>query len=153
MSILNPADWNWTRVNAAGRHVASYSAGIVSALVFIHLLSSAQGSDIMGSLNLIFDGVGKIVTGIGGLVVTLTPIYTAWRASKAASPAEQAKSITALPPKQLAQVTNAVPDTESRNKLISAVADMDEVKKIQADAAVAQATESTKVVPAPKTRS
>lgn len=138
---------NWTQLKAAGRHAASYIAGGVTVLVGWHFLSPAQGTDITTNIGLISDGLTKFMAGVAGLITTLTPIYMAWRAARAASPSEQVKSvITQLSAPEITQAANAVADPTSRIKLISAVAEMPEVKSIKADPVVAANTESPKVV-------
>lgn len=147
MSDFNPVNWNWTQYKAAGRNVASYAAGGVTVAVAFHFLTPAQGGDVTQNLNLIADGVVKIATGIGGLVAVLTPVYTAIKAARNASPSAQVTSVVAnLSAPQITQAANAVADPTSRSKLIEAVADMPEVKKIiPVDPALALATVSPKV--------
>lgn len=138
---------NWMQLKAAGRHLASYAAGGVTVLVAWHFLSPVQGTDITTSLNSISSGIEQVIKGITGLLAVLTPIYTAWRASKAASPSAQIKSvIDNLSAPQITQEANKIADPASRNKLIDAVAEMPEVKVIKADEQVALATGSPKVV-------
>lgn len=147
MNILN---WNWNEKAAAGRHVLSYVAGGVTALVGWHFLTPQDASSITENLNTIWDGIVKVGTGVAGLAAVLTPIYTALVAKKSAEPASQIKSVVAnLSAPQATQVINSIADPEGRNKLISAVAEMPEVRAIVAPASVATATESTKVVSTP----
>lgn len=148
MSDFNPVNWNWAQLKAAGRHGLTYVAGGVSAAVALHLLSPTQGSEITSSLNLLAHGVGEIATAVGGIAAVVVPLYTSWRAAKSASPSEQVKSVVSnLSAPQLTQAANAVADPESRAKLIEAVAEMPEVKKIvPTDPALAAATPSPKVV-------
>jgi hypothetical protein len=147
MADLNPLNWNWAQAKAAGRNIASYSAGGVTVLVAMHFITPGQGTDITGSIQQITDGLTKVATGIAGLSAIILPVYTAWRAAHSASPAEQVKSVvTQLSAPQITQAANAVADPQSRQNLIEAVADMPEVKKIvPVDPAVAQAIPSPKV--------
>lgn len=145
---LNPLNWNWNQYKAAGKHVASYAAGGVTAAVALHFLSPTQGGDIAENIGLITDGVTKIATGVAGIIAVLAPIYTALKAAHNASPASQVTSVVAnLSAPQGTQEANAIADPASRTKLIEAVAEMPEVKKIvPADPALADATASPKVV-------
>lgn len=147
MSDFNPRNWNWAQVKAAGRHVASYTAGGVTVAVAFHVLSPMQGAELTDNINLVLDGVSKIATGIAGLVGVLLPVYTAWRAAHSASPAEQVKSVvTQLSAPQITQAANALADPASRKNLIEAVAEMPEVKKIvPVDPAIAEEIPSEKV--------
>lgn len=91
-------DWNWNQYKAAGKHVASYIAGGVSMAVAFHFLIPTDAAGINDNLNHIYSGVEQIVVGITGLIGILTPIYTTWKASRNASPAGQAASLTAAVP-------------------------------------------------------
>lgn len=147
MTDLNPLDWNWQQYKAAGKNVASYAAGGVSVAVALHFLSPAQGGDVTANIGLISDGLTKVATGIAGLVSSGTIIYTALRAAHNASPSSQVTSVVNnLSAPQITQAANAIADPASRTKLIEAVAEMPEVKKIvPVDPALAVATASPKV--------
>lgn len=148
---LNILNWNWTEKTAAGRHVISYVAGGITVLVGWHLLSPQDASSIADNLNTTWDGMVKVGSGISGLVATGLSIRAALTAKKSAEPASQIKAVvTNLSAPQVAQVANAVADPEGRNKLISAVAEMPEVRAIVAPQAVVRATESAKVVNTPE---
>lgn len=148
---FNILNWNWTEKAAAGRHVLTYVSGIATTLVAVHFLTPQDASAITDNLNTIWDGAVKIGTGLTGLAGVLAPIYAALTAKKSAEPASQIKAVVSnLSAPQVAQVANAVADPEGRNKLISAVAEMPEVRAIVAPQAVVRATESAKVVNTPE---
>lgn len=149
MSDLNPVQWNWTQFKAAGRHVASFSAGAVVVAATWGLVSSAQANDINNALTLIFSGLDNLGKGVAALAAVLIPIYTTLRAAHSASPASQVKEVVQnLSAPQITQAANEVADPGSRNKLIEAVAEMPEVKKIvPVDPAIAKAIPSPKVTP------
>lgn len=84
---------NWSQIQAVGRHVASYAAGALTIAVAFRVLSPAQAADLQTNLDVLFDALTKLATAIGGIIGVLTPIYTAWRAQKSASPVEKAKSL------------------------------------------------------------
>ncbi len=148
MSDLNPLAWNWQQYKAAGKHVVSYAAGGVSVAVALHFLSPTQATDITTNIGLISDGLTKVVAGIAGLVAVVAPIYTAMKSAHNASPSSQITSVVNnLSAPQITQAANAVADPASRTKLIEAVADMPEVKKIvPVDPELAISTASPKVV-------
>lgn len=143
----NPINWNWNQAKAAGKHVASYAAGGVTVAVAFHFLSPTQGGDLSQNIGLVTDGVTKIATGIAGIIAVLAPVYTALKAANNASPSSQVASVVQnLSAPQITQAANAVADPESRTKLIEAVAEMPEVKKIVPnDPALAAAIPSPKV--------
>lgn len=148
---INPLSWNWNEKKAAGRHVLSYAAGGVTALVALHILTPQDASGITDNLTSIWDGIEKIITGLTGLAAILVPIYTALTAKKSAEPAEQVKAVVAnLSAPAITQAADAVADPASRNKLISAVAEMREVRGIVAPESVAKNTDSNKVVSSPE---
>lgn len=148
MSDLNPLQWNWTQFKAAGRHVLSYAAGGVSVAVTLHFLSPTQGADISANIDLVTEGLTKIIAGLSGLAAVIAPIYTTFKAAHSASPSSQVNEVVHnLSAPQITQAANAVADPGSRQKLIEAVAEMPEVQKVvPVDPAVAAAIPSPKVV-------
>jgi hypothetical protein len=150
---LNPLTWNWNEQKAAGRHVLNTAGSVLATLAAVHLftgLTPDVAASVTDNLNTIYDSVIKIVTAVGGIAAALAPVYAALTAKKSAEPAEQVKSVVAsLSAPAITQAANAVADPASRNKLISAVAEMPEVRAIVAPEAVAQATDSNKVVSTP----
>lgn len=138
------------QILAAARNAGSYIAGGLTVAVAFHVLSPMQSADITENVNTIVEGATKIATGIAGLIGILTPIYTAWRASKSASPSEQVKSVVnSLNASPAQQSANAIADPTSRQKLIEAVAEMPEVKKVvPVDPDLAVVIPSEKVVKA-----
>ncbi|MEO6381990.1 MAG: hypothetical protein ABIO35_08330 [Nitrobacter sp.] len=148
MSDLNPLNWNWNQYKAAGKHVASYAAGGISVAVALHFISPGQATDISENIGHVTTGINELVKGLSGLLATGTLLYTSLRAAHNASPSSQVTSVVAnLSAPQITQAANAVADPTSRAKLIEAVAEMPEVKKIvPVDPALAIATASPKVV-------
>jgi len=140
-------DWNWNQYKSVGRHVITGVGCVTATLVAVHFISPAQQTDIINNVSTIYDGVVKVVTGIAGLIGVLAPIYAALKSKDAASPASQVNSVVKnLSAPEITQAANAVADPGSRAKLIEAVADMPEVKKIiPADPALALSTLSPKV--------
>jgi len=145
---LNPLNWNWQQAQAAGKHVASYAAGAVTVAAAWGLVSSAQSQDLTVNLQLIFTGAENLAKGIAGLAAVLVPIYTAFKSAHNASPAQQVEHVVAqLAAPQASQTANAIADPTSRAKIIEAVAEMPEVKKVvPVDPALANAIPSMKVV-------
>lgn len=140
-------DWNWNQAKAAGRHVASYAAGGVTALVAFHFLSPQQGTDINGNITQIVSGLEQVSKGIAGILAIVVPIYTAMRSANSASPQNQVKSIVQnMTPTEIAQTATEV-DHGAKTTLIEAVSKLDEVEKVITDKKVADATpDSPKVV-------
>ncbi len=149
MADLNPMQWTWPQLQAAGKHVASYAAGGVSVFVALHFISPPQGLEATESINSIVDGVTQIAKGVAGLAAILVPVYTSWRAAHNASPAQQVEHVVAqLNASPGTQAANALADPTSRQKIIEAVAEMPEVKKVvPVDPALASAIPSPKVTP------
>lgn len=139
--------FTWNQAKAVGKHAASYLAGAVSFAVVTGVLSAPDGAGITENMNTIGDGLAQVGKGLAGLAAILTPIYTAWRAAHNASPTAQTAAVVAtLEAAKTSPVAATVLEQADRNKLISAVGDMPEVKRILADPEVAQATPSAKVV-------
>lgn len=147
MTDLNPLAWNWNQWKASGKHIASYAAGGVSMAVALHFISPSQGGDLTQNISLISDGLMNVAKGVAGLAGILIPVYTAFRAAHNASPSSQVSSVVeSLSAPRTTQAANAVADPASRTKLIEAVAEMPEVKKIiPVDPAIAAAIPSPKV--------
>lgn len=144
---LNPLNWNWQQAQAAGKHGLTAVGAVTATLVAVHFLDTTQQTEIVANVTSIYDGLIKVVTGIAGLVGVLTPIYGALKSAHNASPASQVTSVVKnLSAPEITQAANAVVDPTSRNKLIEAVAEMPEVKKIvPTDPALAVAVASPKV--------
>lgn len=106
----------WSQVKAAGRHVGSYAAGIISALVAFRLLSPQQGADLTQNVTTLFTALQSAAEAVAGIVGTVAPIYFAWRAAHSASPVEQAKSLKETVPGTTIvtspEVAKAVPGPE-----------------------------------------
>jgi hypothetical protein len=148
--ITNPMYWNWNQYAAAGRHVLNTGCTVVATLAATHFiagLTPQSAAAIADNANHIWNGLVETGTGIAGLIAALAPIYTAIKAATASSPANTIQSvIKTLSSGAAAQAANATADPSSRTQLISAVAQMPEVKAIVAAPAVAQAAPSDKVV-------
>jgi hypothetical protein len=144
-------NWNNAQLAVIGQHVASFAAGGVAIAVALHFVSEAQGGMITESLNSIWDGVIQISKGVAGLAAVATSVYTTLKATNSASPASQIRSVvTNLSASDVTQAANSVADPAGRNKLISAVASMPEVRGIVAPEVVVLNTESPKVVNTPQ---
>lgn len=148
MADLNPLNWNWNQARAAGKNALSYVAGGISVAVAWHFISPGQGTDITGNINDVVEGATQLGKGLAGLIATGSAIYAAFKAANNASPSSQVKSVVQnLSAPEITQAANAVADPTSRNKLIAAVADMPEVKKIvPVEPELAEAIPSEKVV-------
>jgi hypothetical protein len=151
MVDLNVLNWNWNEQAAAGKHVLSYVAGGITVAVGWHLLSPDQGTGITDNLTLMWDGAVKFGEGAAGLASIALTVYNGLRAKNNASPSSQVKAVVAnLAASHAEQAANALDDPRSRNELISAVAEMPEVRGIAAPQAVVAATASNKVVNTPE---
>lgn len=145
---MNPFTWNWNQFKAAGRHVVTFSAGLVTFAVATNLLSPKDAALITENINQISTSLSQLAMAFTGLIAVLAPLYTSWRAAKAASPSEQVKSVvTQLSAPEITQAANALADPDSRKNLIEAVAEMPEIKKIvPVDPHIAEELPSEKVV-------
>lgn len=149
MANLNPLKWNLDQWQAAGRNFGSYAAGGITVAVGLHIFDPAEGTNITNHIQQIIEGVGKVAAGIAGLATTLYPIYSMWTAAKTASPSNQVETVVRnLAASPTTQASNAIDDPTSRNKIIAAVAEMPEVKKVvPQNPDLALAIPSSKVVP------
>ena len=138
---------NWNQEKAIGRHVLSYAAGAATAASVMGLISQGDSNTLLSGLNDIANGLEQLTKGVVAIVGVLAPIYAAVKAAHSSSPQEQIKAVvTNLSAPQVTQAADAIADPGGRAKLISAVAEMPEVKGIVATSAVAKATDSDKVV-------
>lgn len=145
--MLDFRSWTWTEYKAVGRHAGNSVASAAVGAAAMGLLSQTDANGIVEGIREITSGVDHIVAGVTLLLGPFVPMYMAWRAKKTASPTEQTAAVVAT--LEAAKTSPAIAtrlEIEDRNKLISAVGDMPEVKNIIADAAVAANTESPKVV-------
>lgn len=85
---LTSAQW-W----AAGRHYITFAIGVLGGIGFISL---TQQNDAVNAINSISDGVGKIATGVGTLMMVFGPIINGWIAAKKASPMGQIQSVAEI---------------------------------------------------------
>ena len=145
MSFL--PDWTFSQYSAIGRHVISYCAGAISMGATWGIYSQVTAVGTVNDLNLLAHGLGEVVTALSALAATAGSVWATIRGIKNASPKEQIKSVVSnLQATQVVQAANAIADPGGRNKLINAVAEMPEVKILQATEAVALQTPSSKVV-------
>jgi hypothetical protein len=130
----------WDQWKAAGRHVGTYAGGIITGAVALGLITSADGASLATGLKDIVDGTGKLAAGIVTILGIIGPMYTAWRAQKSAAPENQAKAT-------VKNLEKGVPLNGEKAKLIAAVADQPEIKKVEVlDPNLALAIPSNKVV-------
>lgn len=140
-------NWTMDQYNAAAKVALGYVGGAVSVGAAWGVVSQADATGIVSNLNLIVHGLGEVAAGVAGLVATGGAIYTGWRGIIKSSPNEQIKSVvTNLEAPKVVQTVQAIEDPTARNKLINAVGEMPEVKKIVANSEVALGTISPKVV-------
>lgn len=78
---------------AFGRHVVSYSAGAITMLAGLHVISAGDATTISTSINQISSGVAQIAAGLAPLIA----IGSAWYASWTASRKSQIAAVNATP--------------------------------------------------------
>lgn len=139
MNYLAPQNWTWDQWKAFGRHVGTYLGGIITGLVTLHLITGADGATLLQAIRDITDGTSKIVAGVVAIIGVVGPLYTSLRSSRSAAPDSQVKSA--------AKVLEAgLPINGAKDKIINAVADQPEVKKVElVDKVQAAALPSDKV--------
>lgn len=130
-------NFNLNSLYAAGRHAASFMAGMISVALAWGLVSQTDAANLTEAITHITNGVSELAKAVGIIASVMVPIYTAWRAASKATPNEQAKSAA----HNIEQVTNG-----ARLTMINAVGTMPEVKQVVATPSVAVATPSEKVV-------
>ena len=67
-----------------GRHLVTWSSGIVVGAVGAHVLQQNQADAITGAIGQIASGVASISGGVATLVAMATTAYGMWQASKTA---------------------------------------------------------------------
>lgn len=137
---LNPLAWTWDQWKAAGRHGLTALSASLATAVFMGIISSADSKTILANIDLISQGVGKIVAGVTGLITVLVPIYTALRAANSAKPENQAKAT-------IKNLNEGVPLNGTKDQLINALANQPEVAQVKlVDKTKANELPSPKVV-------
>ena len=140
MNYLIPKNWTWDQWKAFGRHVITYISGIVSGAMVIGIISNADGTKLIAAISDLADGAGKVATSIVTIVGILAPLYAALKASKSASPDSQVKAAAKV-------LELGLPVNGAKDKIINAVADQPEVKKVElVDPAKADTLPSNTVV-------
>lgn len=147
MADLNPLNWNRNQWQAFGKHMASAGAGAAGLAVTWSIIQPQTGTDITGNINDVVDGLTQAFKGLAALATAAMLAYTSLKSVAKSSPSSQIQSVVDnLSAPQITQAANAVADPGSRIKLIEAVAEMPEVKKIvPVSEAVALAIPSEKV--------
>lgn len=95
---FNVVNWNWNQAEAAGKHLASATAGAIALAVGYHFLAPSQVlTDVPDNINHIVSGLEETAKGIAGLVSAITLVYTAIKSATKASPVSQAISLEKIP--------------------------------------------------------
>lgn len=115
--------WTKAQWDAYGRHIGTYIGGIVTGLITFGLITQTDGATLVAALNDIMDGTGKIVAGLATIAGIVGPMYTAWKAARSASPEKQAEQT-------VKNLQAGTPINGEKKKLIEAVAEQPEVKKV-----------------------
>lgn len=139
--------WTLSQYAAAGKHAASYAAGLVTMAAVWGLVGPGDTTTLTQAIDDIVGGVTQFVKGVAAIVGVVTPLVMAWKAKNNASPTAQIKSVVANLTDPL-PVPEVVQNQTARDALINAVGEMPEVRKILADSDVAMRTPSPKVVTA-----
>ena len=140
MNYLIPKNWTWDQWKAFGRHVLTYMSGIVSGAMVIGIISNADGTKLIAAISDLAEGAGKVATALATIIGIMVPIYTSLRASKSAAPDSQVKAAAKV-------LELGLPVNGAKDKIINAVADQPEVKKVELqDPAKADTLPSNKVV-------
>ena len=140
MSLYNPTKWNWDQWKASGRHILTAITSVIATAVFFGLITSDQAATIGENITVIAESTAKIFIAIGGIAAAVTPIYSAIRASRAASPEKQAEAT-------VRNIAAADVAEKEKEKVIEAVAELPEIKQIVTKSPdLADAIPSEKVV-------
>lgn len=80
--------WNWDahQWQAAGKHAASFAAGIVALAAATHFISAQDASNLTDGVNNVYNGVMQVAKGVAEIVAILTPIYGMVKSAHNASP-------------------------------------------------------------------
>lgn len=137
---------------AAMRHYITFAFGLAGGVLgTLTYLSYSKQQDPTVALNAIADNIKTLALGVASLLTTIAVIKNSLTSAQNASPANQINSVvTNLAAPQVTQIANSIADPEGRKKLITAVAEMQEVRGIVANEVVAQGTPSSKVVSTPQ---
>lgn len=110
-----------SQVAAAGRHVASYAAGAVTAAAAFHLLSTQDAATLQTSVQQITNGVSEIAAGLGPIIALLSGFYATWSASHK----QQVKAVASVPGTTVIttpEIAAATPETNIvSNQVVKAV--------------------------------
>ena len=87
----------YAQLEAFGRHVVSYSAGVITALALTHIASPDQAQSATTAITQISQGVASIITGATSLIAFGTAIW----ATVTASLKSQIASVQASPKAQV----------------------------------------------------
>ena len=100
---------------AIGRHVATYTAGAVTAAAALHLLSGADAATIQTSLQHIENGVTEIATGLGPIIGLVSAAYAAWSASRKS----QVKAVASIPGTTVVTTPELAAATPAQSNIVS----------------------------------
>lgn len=69
------------QVSAAGRHVLTFSMGVVTAMAALHVISSGDAATISQAISGISSGLAAIATAAAPLIAIVSGWYAAYTAS------------------------------------------------------------------------
>lgn len=109
---------SWTKAqwDAFGRHILTAVTSAFAALVLAGVLTSDKAAEYIGHISV-------LVSSVAGIAVLVGPIYAAWRSARSASPEKQAEQT-------IANLKANVPINGEKDKLIAAVAEQPDVRKV-----------------------
>lgn len=126
---------NWTKAQweAFGRHIITMLASVFATLVFMNVIKAEDAAQIMSSAT-------QLITALAGLAAVVVPVISGIWASRSASPERQVAQT-------VANLTSGAPlSGEKKKKLIEALAEQPEIKKVVvADPELAEIIPSEKV--------
>lgn len=103
---------------AFGRHVVTFSMGVVTAASLMHLITPDQSGSATNAIQQISEGLKEIIAGM----TTLVALASALWASISASPLRQLLTVASSPQVEQVVVKPALADVAAKNDKINTTA-------------------------------
>lgn len=109
-------DWNKSQWEAFGRHVLTAVSSVVATLVMINVIPAAKAGEFVAHAT-------NLINAVIGLAAIMAPILAGIAASRSASRERQVEQVAQA-------IQNGELQNGTREKIISAVAEIPEVRKV-----------------------
>lgn len=103
------------QVAAFGRHIVSYSMGVVTALAALHIIDAAGAKTAASAIAQIGSGIAQITAAVAALISVLSGLYAGW----IASPLSQLIAVAKNPAVKRVVTTPSVANAVSHDKVVA----------------------------------